>query len=207
MYILVEETDYAQGISKVFNSTFSGLGGTVTSESYPSNSNDLRPLVTKAKTAKPDAFLMIPQTPASAQKILKAIKDLGWKPKLLVGDIVAGDPDTMSQYKDVLSGAYVAEVGTDPNNAIFNHALEVYKLNVGKDMSFQGYGQAIWDALFLVRDGIKAVGNDGAKLADWFRTVKDWQGASGSVTIGADGDPVIGHRAELIKDGKVEVVK
>ncbi|MDB5254302.1 MAG: Receptor family ligand-binding protein, partial [Parcubacteria group bacterium] len=88
------------------------------------------------------------------------------------------------------------------------HALESYKAAYGKDMIYQSYGQMEWDVLFIARDAIKAVGYDGTKLAEYFHTsVKDWNGAAGSVTIGSNGDPISGHRLEVIKNGKVEVLK
>ena len=208
IYVLAEQTDYAKGVAKALESSFVALGGKVTIEEYPSNTTDMRPLVTKAKAAGTDALMLSVQTPATGQKILKAMRDLKWKPKLFIGDVMPGDPETMSTYKDVLEGAFTAEVGTDLENPIFKRALEAYKTAYGVDMPFQSYGQTEWDALFIIRDGIKAVGYDGTKLADWLHTsVKGWQGAAGSVTIGADGDPLVGHRAEVIKNGKVEVLK
>jgi len=208
IYVLAEQTDYAKGVAKALESSFVALGGKVTIEEYPSNTTDMRPLVTKAKAAGTDALMLSVQTPATGQKILKAMRDLKWKPKLFIGDVMPGDPETMSTYKDVLEGAFTAEVGTDLENPIFKRALEAYKTAYGVDMPFQSYGQTEWDALFIIRDGIKAVGYDGTKLADWLHTsVKGWQGAAGSVTIGADGDPLVGHRAEIIKNGKTEVLK
>ena len=50
-------------------------------------------------------------------------------------------------------------------------------------------------------DAIREVGYDGTKIAAWLRTVKDWDGAVGKVTIGANGDPVAGHRPEVIRGG------
>ncbi len=207
IYLLVEQTDYAKGVAKVLDETFTSFGGKVTTEEFPSSVTDVRVLVTKAKAAKPDVFMISAQTPATAQKVFKAMSDLKWKPKLFVNDVIPGDAPTMSQYKTLLNGAITAEVGTDENNEIFKHVLELYKTAERSDMPFQSYGQMEWDAVFLIRDGVKAVGNDGAKFAAWLRTVKDWKGAAGSVTIGADGDPLVGHRAEIIKDGKTEVLK
>lgn len=206
LHLLVEQTDYAQGISKILNSSFTALGGKVTTEEFPSNSSDMRQFVTKAKSSNADAFVVITQTPAAAQRIFKVIQDLKWKTKLFVNDVVPGDPATLKTFKDLLEGAITAEVGTDPNNPVFAHALQVYKEKAGADMPYQSYGQTEWDSLFIIRDGIKAVGYNGEKLAKWLHTsVKDWKGAAGSTTIGSDGDPLSGHRAEVIKNGKVEL--
>ena len=207
IYILVEQTDYAKGIADALKSSFTNLGGTVVTEEFASDVTDLRQLVTKAKAANPDIFMMSVQTPTTGQKILKAMRDLSWKPKLFVNDVIPGDPATMSIYKDIMNGAYTAEVGSDPTNPIFKHALDAYKTTYVTDMSFQSYGQIVYDAPFIIRDAIKDVGYDGEKIADWLHKIKDWKGAAGSLTIGSDGDPLVGHRAEIIKDGKVEVLK
>lgn len=208
IYILVEQTDYAKGIADALKSSFTSLGGTVTIEEFASDVTDLRQLVTKAKVANTDIFMMSVQTPATGQKILKTMKDLSWKPKLFVNDVIPGDPAIMSSYKDSLNGAFTAEVGSDQNNPIFKKALDAYKLTYGVDMPFQSYGQTVYDAPFLIRDAIKAVGYDGERIANWLHTsVKDWEGAVGKLTIGSDGDPLVGHRAEIIKDGKAEVLK
>src|SRR3989344_172290 len=208
VYVLAEQTDYAKGIADALKTSFADLGGTVTIEEFPSSATDMRQLVTKAKAANADFFMMSVQTPAMGQKILKAMQDLQWKPKLLVNDAIPGDPATMSTYKTTLDGAYTAEVGTDVDNPIFKHALDLYKSTYGTDMPFQSYGQMEWDEPFIIRDAIKAVGYDGEKIADWLHSeVKNWQGAAGSVTIGSDGDPLVGHRAEVIKNGKTEVLK
>lgn len=208
IYILVEQTDYAKGIADALKSSFSAFGGTVTTEEFASDVTDLRQLVTKAKGANPDIFMMSVQTPATGQKILKAMRDYSWKPKFFVNDVIPGDPATMSTYKDVLNGAYTAEVGSDPNNPIFKQALDGYKTIYGVEMPFQSYGQTVYDAPFIIRDAIKDVGYDGEKVANWLHNnVKNWQGAAGSLTIGVDGDPTVGHRAEVIRDGKAEVLK
>jgi branched-chain amino acid transport system substrate-binding protein len=205
-YLLAEQTDYAQGISNIVETDFI-KSGKITRENFASNVTDLRQIVAKAKASNPDALIISVQTPITAQKIFRVMRDLKWKPKLFVNDVVPGDPATMSDFKDVLEGAVTAEVGADANNPIFKHVLELYKQTYGSDMPYQGYGQDCWDAMFIIRDGIKAVGYDGTKLSEWFHSLKDWKGAAGTMSIGSNGDPLVGHRAEVIKGGKVEVIR
>ena len=59
----------------------------------------------------------------------------------------------------------------------------------------------------MIRDAVVAVGYDGTKVANWVRSAKDWPGASGLVTIKADGDRAGGHVPKVIKNGKVELLK
>ncbi|MCX6715798.1 MAG: hypothetical protein NT077_02120 [Candidatus Taylorbacteria bacterium] len=44
-------------------------------------------------------------------------------------------------------------------------------------------------------------GNDPEKIAAWVRTIKDYDGASGKLTIDSDGNRIGGHVLKVIKDG------
>ena len=199
-----EQTDYALGINNAFTEVFTQLGGTiVANEQFPTETSDFRSIVSKVKALNPDAVFVDTQTPAVSARVLTQMKQLGWKPKLLVADIVPGDPKTVSENKDMLEGTLGAEFGVGTSNEKFNAMIAAYKAKFGEEPPYQGYAQTEYDSVYLVRDAIAAVGYDGTKVAEWLHTVKDWQGAAGSVTIGANGDPVTGHRAEVIMDGKV----
>ncbi len=152
----------------------------------------------------PDAVFVSTQTPAVSARILTQMKQLGWKPKLMVADIVPGDQETVTANQDMLEGALTAEFGVDSTNSKFKALADAYKTKFSKDMPYQGYAQTEYDAVYLVRDALAEVGYDGEKVAKWLHeSVKDWQGATGSVTIKPDGDPKAGHRAEIITAGKV----
>jgi len=198
-----EQTDYAQGVYSAFSAEFTKLGGTVTNEAFPTETADFRSLVSKVKSGNPDAVFLSVQTPAVAARILTQIKQLGWKPKLMAADVVPGDPETVSKYKDILEGTLTAEFGTDATNPKFAAMIASYKTKYGEEPPYQGYAQTVYDSAYLVQGAIVAVGYDGTKVANWLHTVKDWQGASGTVTIGANGDPITGHKPEVITGGKV----
>jgi branched-chain amino acid transport system substrate-binding protein len=196
-----EQTDYALGVQQSFSDTFKSLGGTVTVEQFPTDTTDFRSVLTKIKTANPDALFVDTQTAASADRIFKQITQLGWKPKLLVSDVTIADPKTLMDNKALVEGALGAEFGVDANNPKYVALLVAYKAKYNADMPFQSYGQSEYDAVYIIRDAIAAVGYDGTKIADWLHMVKDWQGASGSVTIKSDGDRASGHSPETVKGG------
>lgn len=203
--VIQEQTDYAQGVYEAFKAKFEELGGTVTNEPFPTETSDFRSLVSKVKAKNADAVFLSPQTPAVAARIMTQMKQLNWKPSLMVADVVPGDPSTVSEYKDILEGALGAEFGVDRTNAKFNAMVAAYKAQNGDEPPYQGYAQTVYDSAFIVRDALMAVGYDGEKLAKWLRTeVKGWEGAAGLVTIGANGDPETGHRPEVIMGGEVK---
>lgn len=199
-----EQTDYALGVYKAFTARFEELGGSVTNESFPTETTDFRSVVSKVRSGNPNAVFLSTQTPAVAARILTQIRELQWKPSLMVADVVPGDPETVSAHAAILEGALAAEFGVNPENEKFSAMVGAYKARHGEDLPYQGYAQTIYDAVYLIRDAIAAAGYDGTSIAEWLRTeVRNWEGAAGSVTIGADGDPTVGHRPEMIVGGKV----
>jgi branched-chain amino acid transport system substrate-binding protein len=200
-----EQLDYPLGIFKAFSATFEKLGGKVMKEEFPTNTSDFRAALTKLKAGNPDALFIDTQTPAAAARILTQLAELKWSPAILISDAVAGDQKTVADNAASLEGALAAEFGTNPSNAKFQALLAAYKAKYNEDAPYQSYAQTVYDSLFMVRDGIMNSGYSGEKLARWSRTIKNWEGASGKVTIGPDGDLVGGHVAKMIKNGKVEI--
>ena len=204
--MIQEQLDYPLGIYNSFSSNFEQLGGKkVVKEEFPSTTTDFRSALSKLKALKPDALFVNAQTSAASARILKQVADLKWKPNLIVNDGMAGDLKVVAENKAILEGALAAEFGVDANNPKFQVMAAAYKAKYGVDVPYQSYAQTEYDAVYIIRDALIAVGNDGAKIADWLKTVSNWQGASGSVTIGADGDRVGGHVLKIIKDGTVEL--
>lgn len=131
-----------------------------------------------------------------------------WKPAFIINDATAGDTKTVAQYATLLEGAITAEFGVDPQNPKFQHFLAAYIAKYGgTELPYQSYAQTEYDAVYMLRDAIGSVGYNGEKVAVWSRTVKDWDGASGKITIEASGDRAGGHVAKVVKNGKVEVMK
>ncbi len=199
-----EQTDYALGIFNAFNDEFTKLGGTVVKEEFPTGTSDFRSSLTKLKSEKPNALFVDTQTPDAADRIFKQLSELAWKEPLLISDAIAGDPATLQKNAVLLEGTLAAEFGTSMSNPKFSNLFEAYKKAYGTDMTYLGYGAAYYDAIYLLKDGIEAVGNNGEKLAAWSRTIKDWQGASGVITIESTGDRASGHTPEVIKNGKTQ---
>jgi branched-chain amino acid transport system substrate-binding protein len=202
--VMQEQTDYAVGLYGAFSDEFQKLGGTVLNQSFPSTATDFRSFLTTLKAQNPDALYMDTQTPQVADRILQQLHQLGWKIPLLVNDVTSGDPTVMKADAVTLDGAFTTEFSTNPNNPKFEHLLEAYKAKYGTDVPYQGYAQTMYDAVYLLADGIKAVGYNGAALAQWSRTIKDWQGASDNITIEPSGDRASGSSLEIIHNGVMQ---
>lgn len=201
-----EQTDYAVGVYKAFNAAFQSSDGTTVNEAFPSTTSDFRSLLAKLKGENPDALFVDTQTPQAAGRIMKQIGELGWKPKLVIDDAIAGDTATLQSNAAILEGAYTAEFLPPADNPAFKQFLADYSATYNQTLPYQGYMATTYDSVNLLAEGIAKAGDNGAKLADWSRTVKEYAGASGSITIKDDGDRASGHVLELIHNGKASPV-
>jgi branched-chain amino acid transport system substrate-binding protein len=202
---LQEQTDYASGIYKAFDAEFRRLGGTTSNESFPSTATDLRAFITKAKATNPDALFISVQTPATVARLLTQLQQLNWKPALLVNDVVPGDPELLKNNAAILEGALSAEFGVDLENSKFQTMVNNYKAKYGSEPPYQSYAQTMYDAVYMLKDGLEEEGEDGEALAKWSRSIKNWDGASGKITILESGDRDSGHVPKVIKGGKAEL--
>lgn len=194
-----EQTEYAVGLLNSFKSSFEG---DIVVEEFTTDVTDFRTQLTKLKAVNPNALFVDVQTPAAGERIVKQIKELGWDIDLFISDTITAYAPVVEGQKDVLEGAVGAEFGVDLENSKFQHLLESYKEKFAvEDMPIYSYAQTVYDSVYLVKNGIEEVGYDGKKLAEWMRLVKDWEGASGLVTINEDGDRDGGHVVKIIKDG------
>ena len=201
-----EQTDFAVALHRSFTDKFQAEGRTVSKEEFPKDTADFRTIIAKVRASKPDAVFVDVQTAMAGERIFKQMQEINWKPNLMLSDPAIGDSQMLEENKVFLEGAFGAEFVIDPSNTKLRHLLDAYKAKYGKDVEYQAYAQAIYDQVYLLKDGIEAVGYNGGKLADWLRTVNNWQGASGSITIGTDGDRVSAHSLEVVRNGKAERV-
>ncbi len=197
-----EQLDYPVGIFKAFSAKFEREGGTIVKEEFPTATTDFRSILTKLRAGKPDALFIDSQTPASGERVLKQVTELKWGIPLLITDVFAGDAQTVAVNKVALEGALTAQFGVDQENTKFKGLLAAYQARYGVELPIQSYAQTYYDAVYLLRDALLQNGEDGEKISTWLRSVIDWEGASGKVTIGSDGDRIGGHTLQMINDGK-----
>lgn len=198
-----EQLDYPLGIYNAFAAQFEKGGGMLIKEEFTAITTDVRPSLKKLRSEKPDALFIDTQTAASSERVLKQVKELRWAIPLLFADSVIGDPKIFEENKEALEGAFVAVFGADPENSKLKALGEAYKKRYGTDVPYQSQAQTQYDAVYLVRDALERVGEDGEKISQWLRSTIGWEGASGVITIGSDGDRVGGYTPKVIRGGKV----
>jgi branched-chain amino acid transport system substrate-binding protein len=196
-----EQTDYAQGLYQAFNTDFTKIGDTTENQQFPSSATDFRSALVTLKAANPDALFIDVQTPAAGDRILQQLHELGWAPQLFVSDTVMGDPATLTKDESLLQGAYGAQFVPDASSTQMEQFVNAYQAKYGP-LSYTGYMACAYDDFNLLMQGIAKVGYNGQALATWSRTISNYQGASGVITIDQNGDRESGHSPQQIENGQ-----
>lgn len=204
--IVYETTDYPISIKKSFTDVYTSDKGVVTEEGFTAGTTDFRSILTKIKAENPDAVFFIPGSPAVADRLINSFEKLRWNVPLIGGDIFSGNSEVVKKYKVALEGMVIAEQRKGPESTEYNQFKNEYKQRFGKDLIYESHAQAQYDLYFILRDGLKKYGDDPVKLAEYVRTVKEYPGFSGGITIGENGDRVGGHTVKVIRDGKSEEI-
>jgi len=198
-----EQTDYARGIMDPFIKTFESLGGTVVKEEYSSDMSDFKTVLSKLKESKPDALFINPQAPAGAVRITNQIRQLKWNIPIMANEILS-DPKSYPGDFSFYNGAIGAKFAESSVDTKFQGLIDKYASKYGTNPPYLNYSQVEYDSVYILRDALLAVGNNGEKISSWLRnSVKDWNGSSGLVTIRSDGDRDGGYSPFVVVDSKL----
>ncbi len=201
--VIQEQLDYPLGVYKSFSGAFEELGGEVVRETFAPETTDFRTILSKLEKEEVDALAVFTQAAPPAEIILKQLDDIDWDPALIGIDTTAGS-DIPERQPELVEGMIVAEFGVDETNEIFQSFAAAYKAVHGEDVPYKSYAQTEYDAVYILAEALKEVGNDGEALQKWFSEMDGFDGASGNVEFDENGDRTVGHSAEVIEDGVVK---
>lgn len=204
--IVYENTDYTSSIKDSFVRTYESESNTTVVESFVPGTTDFSSTLAKMRATSPDALFLIPGSPAVADRLTNDFSKLNWEVPLIGGDIYSGNTEVLSKHAQVLEGMVIAEQKTGPDTPEYIEFKEEYKRRFGKGLIYESRAQAQYDLFFILKKGIEEQGVDPVKLSTWIRTVKNFPGFSGGITIDTSGDAIGGHTVKVIRNGKVELL-
>lgn len=202
--IISEETDYAQGLGRVFVDWFQSLGGfVVAGENFVSGTDDFRSILTKIKAAKPDAIFINPQTEIAGGTIARQIRELGIEVPLFGSNILSG-AKAIEIAGDAVEGLVLFDSpGLNPNNAKAAHFLTQYQARYG-DLSIEFYLGAGYDAVYILSLAIATAGEDAHSVRDFLHGMPNYPGVIGTYGFDGNGDLTgIEHVVKRVEGGEV----
>ncbi len=197
--------DYSVGLAKFFADNFIKLTGDskaiLTTLNYNTGDQDFSAQLTQIKSLKPDV-IFAPGNYTESALIIKQARELGIKTPFLGGDTweIA---EFINVGKTAVEGAVMSTFFD--NDAPLTPLSKVFVAEYNKMYKRLPSGTAVlgFDGYLLAIDAIKRANSiDPVKIRDAIAATKNFAGASGYVTLDAEGDPIKSAVIKEVKGGK-----
>jgi branched-chain amino acid transport system substrate-binding protein len=188
---------YAEQLQGVFAETFKKLGGTITAqEAVAPTDTDMRPVLTKIATGKPE-FIYYPIFIAAGGHITRQVKEVSGLEKVyLMGADGVFSPDFYKAAGDTAIGMFHSSPDFSAFAAGYKDFLAKHQKKYGEKplAPFHAHG---YDAAMMIFAAIKKVGKTGPDgtlcigrkaLRDALYATKDMKGLTGNLTCNKFGD-------------------
>jgi branched-chain amino acid transport system substrate-binding protein len=187
--IIDKAQDYCVGLADFFEKSFTKMGGQIVSKTYcQTGDKDFTAQLSAIKAKNPDVLYM-PNYYTEVALAMKQARDLGLDLPVLSGD-GAQDKALIDIGKQnveglMFTGHFEKEAASTPLAKKF---IPIYEKKFGKVGTFDVMGA---DAYFVLTDAIeRAKSTEGAKIRAALASTKNFQGISGLINIGEDGNAV-----------------
>ncbi|MCX7355044.1 MAG: branched-chain amino acid ABC transporter substrate-binding protein [Alphaproteobacteria bacterium] len=190
---------YAEKLVRVFQENFKKLGGEIVSdEAIAPNDTDMRPVLTKIATSKPD-FIYAPTFVGATSYLIRQKKEIpGLEKVALIGSDASMGAQLMEAAGKDLLGFEISTTAMEPEaqGPGYTAMREKYKKMFG-EYPIQGFHGNGYDAMMLAANAIKKVAiteKDGTTyipikaLRDAMFATKNMQGVTGKITCDQYGD-------------------
>ncbi len=200
--IIDHSQDYSVGLGSYFEKEFQKLGGKIVSKTFiQSGDQDFSAQLSSIAANQAD-MIYAPIYYTEDALLAKQARDLGIKTPIMTGDGAQADQLIEIGGKAVegmyLTGHFHKDAAATERAKEFS---KLYTAKYKEDVNaFTALGA---DAYFLLVDAINRAGStEGPKVRDALAATKDFQGVSGSLTMGPDGNPQKSMIINKVEDGK-----
>lgn len=183
--------EYGKGLGDEFVKAYVVRGGKVTtSEFYDASpaGGDYRTNITKlkAKEANTDALVFI-QPASTVEPMLKQIHELGWKKPVLTDHYTIENPAlknlSLANGIEFVDYEYSFQ-DSAVDNDVARKFKEDYRRTFNSDPTY--VAAATYDAVTLVADAMRKIGEDTQKVADYVSSLKEYSAITGSLSFNSD---------------------
>ncbi len=173
--------EYAAGLKDVFVKRFTELGGQILlSQAHDRGATDLRTQIVKIKDTNPDAIYMA-TFPVDGGNFLKQTKELGVK-TTIIGPETMDDPQVIQIAGDAANGL----IYTKPKELTSQQFKDSFKAKFGTDPLI--FSDFYYDVVHILTNAMEICGENSDCIKNELYKVKDYQGASGTITLDSNGD-------------------
>lgn len=183
------KNDYSVGLADFFTQAFTRDGGTVVADqSYSEGDSDFKSQLTAIRAAAPEA-IFIPGYYTEAGSIAVQARDLGISAPLVGGD-GWGSPLLLEIGGKSVEGAYYGEhYFVREERPAVQQFVKKFRERFGTDPD--AVNALSYDAMMMLAEAIRKGGSvEGPVIRDYLASIKDFEGVSGVITMGADRNPI-----------------
>ena len=202
--ILYVNNDYGLGLKNELMKRFLELGGQVpVVESYEQGATDFRTQITKIKAKDPNAIYLAGYHREMAVAT-KQIRELGIDVQIL-GDADYGVQELLEIAGAASEGAIYSTPEYEPSSGStsMKRFTKAFRAKHGTEPSiFEANG---YDAIKILSQAIADVGMDTDKISDYISSLKNYQGASGDISFGVNGEVSKPVTIKIVKNGKFTI--
>jgi branched-chain amino acid transport system substrate-binding protein len=198
--------DYCVGLANFFQKEFIAGGGRIVADTkFKSGDRDFTPQLSRIKSAKPD-IIYAPIYYTECALMARQAREMGMDVPILTSD-GAQAPELISLGGKAVEGVYFtahfhkAMIKTERGKKF----LALYEKAAGRELD--AFSAMAADAYFVILDAIKRAGSsDPVKIAEALRTTKDFEGVTGKISLGLDGNAIKAMVINKVQDGKFTYV-
>ena len=203
--LITNDSEYGVAGADLFEEYFKKNGGEIVArESVRPGEREYSSVLMKVNAKKPDMIAII-QTSVDAGYTVKQSKRLGIKAKLL-GATALYSSETLTTAGPDAEGLYAVAYQFDPERGAPN--MKAFGDNYNKKYSgFPPiYSAAAYDSIMLYAKAMESGANTTDDIYKFFRTIKNYEGVSGTITIDQYSEASAIHRVLQVKGGEFKEV-
>ncbi len=194
--------DYCVGLANFFQKEFVAGGGRIVADTkFKSGDRDFTPQLSRIKSVKPD-IIYAPIYYTECALMARQAKEMALDVPILTSD-GAQAPELLQLGGKAVEGVYFtahfhkAMIDTERGKKF----LALYEKETGHDLD--AFAAMAADAYLIILDAIKRAGSpDPVKIAEALRSTKDFEGVTGKITLGPDGNAIKAMVINKVQDGK-----
>ncbi len=198
--ILYINNDYGKGLAQVFEEEFTRLGGKVVAlESFEQDTTDFNDQLGKIKEANPETIVLIGY--AEMAEILKEARELGMEQQVL-SSVMFDNPGILEKAGDAAEGVLFTTWTPDPATpSVALQSFEVaYRQKYGSQPGI--FAAEAYDALNILAKVIQESSYSADAIKAALYGVRDYPGASGSISFDRNGDCTKPIFVKKVENGK-----
>lgn len=201
VHLLILNTDYGKSFIEHFQPYYENLGGQMgVIDEFNKEDLDLRTQLTKIKSEDNDEYIIIASVPKHAAMVMKQAREMGMESQFFATAPVEGqdllDIGGVAVENLIFSSAY--------DNWSENSAMKSYREKYSEEYNElnEMYSASCYDTLHILSDCFEKVGDNVEKVKQCLYKLKDYQGASGILTIDKNGDVSKPFIMKTVKNGE-----